>query len=177
MWKTQQDANYSTWFVVNNCLFGSNLSWLHEVLFTKHHVFTHHSRMVLPKERIVISKQPLLLHHNVPLRFWVLIHHMSYSVLQDQVPYSLLYLQLDLYPMSLRVFGKLAAKSLKCIFLSYSRLQKICRYFSPELQWYIVYPKVTFFETSLFFSSSVTFDINLTDILCKYLSTCELIQK
>ena len=125
---------------------------------------------------LVETARTLLLHYNVPLRFWGdalltachLINRMPSSVLSNQIPYSILYPQQDLYPVPLRVFGstcfvhdptpgknKLSAKSLKCIFLGYSRLQKGYRCFSPQLQRYLVSADVTFFETTPFFSSTV----------------------
>jgi transposase InsO family protein len=124
---------------------------------------------------LVETARTLLLHHNVPSRFWGdalltachLINRMPSSVLQDQIPYSILNPEHDLYPIPLRVFGctcfvhdlnpgkdKLSAKSLKCIFLGYSRIQKGYRCFCPQLQRYIVSSDVTFFEGSPFFSAS-----------------------
>lgn len=115
---------------------------------------------------LVETALTLLLHHNVPSRFWGdalltachLINRMPSSVLQDQIPYSILNPEHDLYPIPLRVFGctcfvhdlnpgkdKLSAKSLKCIFLGYSRIQKGYRCFCPQLQRYIVSSDVTFF--------------------------------
>ncbi|KAK2353155.1 putative mitochondrial protein [Trifolium repens] len=132
---------------------------------------------------LVETARTLLLHHNVPSRFWGdaivtachLINRMPSSVLQDQIPYTILNPEHDLYPIPLRVFGctcfvhdlspgkdKLSAKSLKCIFLGYSRIQKGYRCFCPQLQRYIVSADVTFFETSPFFSASVPPDENCT---------------
>ena len=117
----------------------------------------------------------LLLHHNVPFRFWgdavliacYLINRMPSSVLNNQIPYFVLYPNDVLYSTPLCVFGctcfvhdltpgknKLSAKSLKCIFLGYSRLQKGYRCFSPLLQRYLVPTDITFFETTPFFSST-----------------------
>ncbi|MCI14428.1 hypothetical protein A2U01_0035559, partial [Trifolium medium] len=96
-------------------------------------------------------------------------------VLQNQIPYSILNPNNELYPIPLRVFGctcfvhdltpgkdKLSAKSLKCIFLGYSRIQKGYRCFCPQLQRYLVSADVTFFETSPFFSATVPLDQNCT---------------
>ena len=47
----------------------------------------------------------------------------------------------------------LHGKSLKCIFLSYSCLQKGYRCFSPDLKRYLVSADVTFFETTSLFPS------------------------
>ncbi|GAU20885.1 hypothetical protein TSUD_120770 [Trifolium subterraneum] len=100
---------------------------------------------------------------------------MPSSVLQDQIPYSILNPHNELYPISLCVFGctcfvhdltpgkdKLSAKSLKCIFLGYSRIQKGYRCFCPQLQRYLVSADVTFFETCPFFAASVPLDQNCT---------------
>lgn len=132
---------------------------------------------------LVETARTLLLHHNVPFRFWAdalltachLINRMPSSVLQDQIPYSILNPHHELYLIPLRVFGctcfahdltpgkdKLSAKSLKCIFLGYSRIQKGYRCFCPQLQRYIVSADVTFFETSPFFPASVSPDDNFT---------------
>ena len=45
---------------------------------------------------------------------------------------------------------KLDPKSLKCIFLSYSRVQKGYRCYCPTLRCYFVSVDVTFFETTPF---------------------------
>ena len=50
--------------------------------------------------------------------------------------------------------SKLDSKSLKCIFLSYSLVQKGYRCYCPTLQRYFVSTDVTFFETTLFSLSS-----------------------
>jgi len=65
----------------------------------------------------------------------------------------------SLYPIAPKIFGcvcfawdvrphrtKLDLKSLKCIFLSYSRVQKEYRCFCPTLNRSLVSPDVTFFE-------------------------------
>ena len=130
---------------------------------------------------LVETAQTLLLHHNVPSRFWGdallnachLINRMPSSVLQDQIPYSILNSQYDLYPIPLCVFGctcfvhdlslgkdKLSAKSLKCIFLGCSGIQKRYHCFCPQLQRYTVSSDVTFFEGSSFFSASSSPDEN-----------------
>lgn len=93
---------------------------------------------------------------------------MPSSVLRYQIPYSILNLKYDLYLIPLSVFAytcfvhglspgkdKLSAKSLKCIFLGYSRIQKGYHYFCPQFQWYIISSDVTFFETSPFFFAFV----------------------
>ena len=76
----------------------------------------------------------------------------------------------SLFPIKPRVFGctyfvrnvrthgsKLDPKSLKCIFLDYSRVQKGYRCYCPTLRRYFVFTDVAFFETTPFsLSSSVT---------------------
>jgi len=99
---------------------------------------------------------------------------MPSSVLYNQVPRTLLYPTQYLYSIPLRVFGctyfvhdltlgkdKLSTKSLKCIFLGFSHLQKGYRCFSPQVQQYIVSTDVTFFETTPFYTSTIL-DVNLT---------------
>nr|KYP63464.1 Retrovirus-related Pol polyprotein from transposon TNT 1-94 [Cajanus cajan] len=134
---------------------------------------------------LVEIARTILLHHKVPLRFWgdailsacYLINRMPSSVLNNQIPYTILYPQKDLYPVPLRVFGctcfvhdltpgkdKFFAKSLKCIFLGYSRLQKGYHCFCPQLQRYIVSADVSFFESSSpFFSEDITSHTSLDD--------------
>lgn len=108
----------------------------------------------------------LLLHHNIPFCLWVyvilitcyLIYCMSSSILSNQVPHSLLYPTQNIFSIPLYVFGctcfvhdltpgkdELSTKSLKCIFLGYSPLQKGYHCFCPQLQRYIVFVDVTFF--------------------------------
>ena len=139
---------------------------------------------------LIDTARTLLLHTHVPQCFWrdavltacYLINRMSSSVLQNQVPHSLLFPNQTLYSLPPRVFGctcfvhdltpgkdKLHAKSLKCIFLGYSRLQKGYKCFSPDLKRYLVSPDVTFFKSTLFFlslgyatGSSVTNDLSLS---------------
>ncbi|EOY04903.1 Cysteine-rich RLK (RECEPTOR-like protein kinase) 8 [Theobroma cacao] len=53
---------------------------------------------------------------------------------------------------------KLDPKSLKCVFLGYSRLQKGYRCYSPTLNRYLVSADITFLENSPFFSSSSSYD-------------------
>ena len=91
---------------------------------------------------------------------------MPSSMLHDQIPHSLIFLDQPLYFLPPRVFGctcfvhiltpgqdKHFAKATKCIFLGYSRLQKGYRCYSPETHRYFLYANVTFFEDSPFFSS------------------------
>ena len=128
----------------------------------------------------------LLLHSNVPFRFWgdailtacYLINRMPSSVLQNQIPHSILFPSESLYPLPPRVFGctcfvqdltpgkdKLAAKSIKCIFLGYSRLQKGYRCYSPTTKRCYISADVTFFETSPLFPPSTDEHVSLSKVL------------
>ena len=118
----------------------------------------------------------LLLHHKVPQRFWgdailaacYLINRMPSSVLHDHIPHSILLPTQSLFYFPPRVFGcvcfvhilkpgqdKLSAKATKCVFLSYSCLQRGYRCYSPYTNCYFISTDVTFFEDSSFFSSAV----------------------
>ena len=111
----------------------------------------------------------------VPKQLWVdaisiayfLINYMPSSVLNGDIPYAVLFPSKSLFPIEPRVFGstcfvrdvrpqvtKLDPKSLKCIFLGYSRHKKGYRCFSPTLHCYIVSTDITFFYSTPFFSSS-----------------------
>ncbi|RVW88368.1 Retrovirus-related Pol polyprotein from transposon TNT 1-94 [Vitis vinifera] len=124
---------------------------------------------------LVETARTLLLHSNVPFRFWgdavltacYLINRMPSSVLHDQIPHSLLFPDQPLYFLPPRVFGctcfvhiltpgqdKLSAKAMKCLFLGYSRLQKGYRCYSLETHRYFISADVTFFEDSPFFSTT-----------------------
>nr|CAN79672.1 hypothetical protein VITISV_012210 [Vitis vinifera] len=95
---------------------------------------------------LVETTHTILLHSNVPFRFWgdavltacYLINCMPSSVLHDQIPHFLLFPDQPLYFFPPRVFGctcfvhiltpgqdKLSAKAMKCLFLGYSRLHKV----------------------------------------------------
>ena len=87
-------------------------------------------------------------------------------VLNWATPYHQLF-QNNPFPIEPKVFGctcfvrdvhpqvsKLDPKSLKCIFVGYSRVQKGYRCYCPTLQCYFVSTNVTFFETTLFSLSS-----------------------
>ena len=126
---------------------------------------------------LVDTTRNLLLHGHVPFRFWgdavltacYLINRMPSSVLDNQIPHSVLFPHQPLYSFPPRVFGstcfvhnlspgldKLSARSTKCIFLGYTRSQKGYRCFSPTLQRYLISSDVTFFESVPFFEPSST---------------------
>lgn len=80
-------------------------------------------------------------------------------VLNGEIPHCVLFPTKPLFPIAPRIFGcvcftwdvrphhtKLDPKSLKCIFLSYLRVQKGYCCYSPTLNKYLVSPDVTFFE-------------------------------
>ncbi|XP_062104310.1 uncharacterized protein LOC133815489 [Humulus lupulus] len=88
------------------------------------------------------------------------------SVLQGEEPYTILFPQKSLYPIDPKIFGstcfvrdvcphftKLDPKSLKFIFLGYSRLQKGYRCYCPSLNKYLVSIDVTFLEDTPYFPS------------------------
>ncbi|XP_019184808.1 PREDICTED: uncharacterized protein LOC109179764 [Ipomoea nil] len=123
---------------------------------------------------LVETARTMLLHYKVPSYFWgdailhscYLINRMPSSVLHGKIPYNILFPQEPLHKLPLRVFGctcfvrditpgrdKLSPKSLKCIFVGYSRVQKGFRCYCPETQRFYVSPNVTFFEYTPFFSS------------------------
>ncbi|KAL6315929.1 hypothetical protein AAG906_013763 [Vitis piasezkii] len=123
---------------------------------------------------LVETTRTILLHSNVPFRFWgdvvltacYLINRMPSSVLHDQIPYSLLFPDQPLYFLPPRFFGctcfvhiltldrQAFAKAMKCLFLGYSRLQKGYRCYSLETHRYFISADVTFFEDSPFFSTT-----------------------
>ncbi|GAB2276334.1 hypothetical protein Dimus_039183 [Dionaea muscipula] len=91
---------------------------------------------------------------------------MPSSVLQGEVPHHVLFPGQPIHPLPLRIFGctcyiwvicphltKLDPKSLRCIFLGYSRTQKGYRCYSPELGRFCIYADVVFDEATPFSSS------------------------
>nr|KYP76032.1 Retrovirus-related Pol polyprotein from transposon TNT 1-94 [Cajanus cajan] len=121
---------------------------------------------------IVDTARTLLLNANAPPKLWgdavltagYLINRMPSSVLNDQVPHSLLYPLDPLYSVHPRVFGctcfvhdlfsgraKLSARAIKCVFLGYSRVQKGYRCYSPATHRFYTSADVTFFEDTPYF--------------------------
>ncbi|XP_073224874.1 uncharacterized protein [Cicer arietinum] len=93
-----------------------------------------------------------------------LINRMPSSVLDGNIPHSVLFPHTPLYPLPPRVFGstcfvhnlspgldKLLARSLKCVFLGYHRSQKGYRCYFPTLHRYVTSADVTFFESVQYF--------------------------
>ena len=88
---------------------------------------------------------------------------MPSSVLDYVTPFQTLFPYKSLFPIEPRLFGctcfvrdvrphvsKLNPKSLKCIFLGYSRVQKRYRRYCPSLRRYMVSADVTFLENTPF---------------------------
>ena len=111
---------------------------------------------------------------HVPKHFWAngvptacfLINKMSSSVLNWATPYHKLFPNNPLFLIDPKVFGctcfvrdvcpqvsKLDPKSLKCIFVGYSRVHKGYGCYCPTLQRYFVSTNVAFFDTTPFSQS------------------------
>ncbi|KAJ9565708.1 hypothetical protein OSB04_001674 [Centaurea solstitialis] len=133
----------------------------------------------------------LLFHMTVPKPFWAdavatacfLINRMPSVILDGQIPFSVLFPTKSLFPIDPKIFGstcfvrdtrphitKLDPKSLKCVFLGYSRLQKGYRCFSPMLNRYIVSRDVTFHENAPFFPVSTSCSLGDSDDLLIYVT-------
>ncbi|RVW74980.1 Retrovirus-related Pol polyprotein from transposon RE1 [Vitis vinifera] len=145
------------------CRIASTLGFQYFVTF-----IDDYSRSERKNRHLVETTLTILLHSNVPFRFWgdvvltacYLINRMPSSVLHDQIPHSLLFSDQPLYFLPPRVFGctcfvhiltprqdKLSAKAMKCLFLGYSRLQKGYRCYSLETHQYFISADVTFLRT------------------------------
>jgi len=92
---------------------------------------------------------------------------MSFSVLENKIPPSILFPHESLHLLPSEVFGstcfvhnfspgldKLSARSHKCVFLGFTRSRKGYKYFSPSLNRYFISADVTFTESSFYFKSS-----------------------
>ncbi|KAL0556546.1 hypothetical protein IC582_005060 [Cucumis melo] len=114
---------------------------------------------------------------HVSKTFWVdvvstacfLINRMPSSLLNGDIPYRVLFPTKSLFPIAPKIFGcvcfvrdvsphhtKLDPKSLKCIFLGYSRVQKGYRCYRPTLKRYLVSCDVAFFDDTPFTSSPLS---------------------
>ena len=121
--------------------------------------------------RILEITRAFLLQMNVPKHFWVntisiacfFINRMPSSVLNWATPYHQLFPNNPLFLVDPKVFGctcfvrdvrlqvsKLDPKSLKCIFVGYSHVQKRYRCYCPTLRRYFVFIDIAFFETTPF---------------------------
>ena len=117
----------------------------------------------------------LLFQMKVRKHFWAdavstacfLINCMPSSVLNGDIPYNILFPSKLLFPVEPQIFGStcfvrdvrphitnLDPKSLKCVFLGYSRLQKGYRCYSPDLNRYLVSTDVAFSEHIHFYSAN-----------------------
>ena len=122
------------------------------------------------------TTRALLFQMNVPkhLRIdavsiaYFFINRMSLSILNWGTPYHQLFPNNSSFPIDPKVFGctcfvldirpqvsKVDPKSLKCIFVGYSSVQKGYRCYCPTLRRYFVSIDVTFFKTALFSLSSL----------------------
>ena len=88
-----------------------------------------------------------------------LINKMPSSVLNDEIPYRVVFPTNNLFLIAPKIFGcvcfvwdvrpdhtKLDPKSLKCVVLGYSRVQKGYHCYCPTLKRYLVLPDVSFLE-------------------------------
>ncbi|CAH9128156.1 unnamed protein product, partial [Cuscuta epithymum] len=107
-----------------------------------------------------------------------LINRMPSSVLNGKAPYHCLFPNKELFPIPPKIFGctcfvrdvnphltKLDPKSLKCIFLGYSRAQKGYRCFCPSTGRYLVSIDASFHENTPFSSSKEDIHESNDDIL------------
>ncbi|CAH9119777.1 unnamed protein product [Cuscuta epithymum] len=132
------------------------------------------------------TARALLFQMNVPKQFWAnavstscfLINRMPSSVLEGKTPYQCLFPNKELFPIPPKIFGctcfvrdvnphrtKLDPKSLKCIFLGYSRVQKGYRCFCPSIGRYLISIDVSFHENTPFSSSKTDIHEDNDEIL------------
>ena len=121
------------------------------------------------------TARALLFQNHVPKHFWAeavstacfLINRMPSAVLHGEIPFSILFPTKPLFPIEPRIFGctcfardvrphvtKLDPKSVKCVFLGYSRVQKGYQCYCPSLNKFLVFADVTFLEHCSFFPAS-----------------------
>ena len=121
----------------------------------------------------------LKFHMHVPKSYWSdavltachLINRMPSTVLGGQIPYTVLSLDAPLFHLPPKIFGcvcyvhilglgsdKLDPRSIKCVFLGYSRTQKGNKCYSPTLRRCFISADVTFDESQSYFSHLVASD-------------------
>ena len=134
-------------------------------------VDTPQNRVVERKNRHLLeTARALLFQMHVPKHFRAdvspicfLINRMPSSILNWATPFQTLFPHKSLFPIEPQVFectcfvrdvrphvSKLDPKSLKCIFLGYSQVQKGYRCYCPSLRRYLVSVDVTFLENTSF---------------------------
>jgi len=125
-------------------------------------------------KHILNVTRTIMIHMHVLKYLWVdavlsachLINKMPSSVLHSKIPFSCVYPDKSIFSVSQRVFActcfvqdlspglnKLSPRSIKCVFVGYSRTQKGYRCYSPSTKKYFVSVDVTFFESVCYFSS------------------------
>ena len=106
---------------------------------------SHNGVVEMKNRHLFETARAILFQMQVPKHFWAnavstacfLINRMPFSILNWDTPYHILFPNKPMFPIKPRVFGctcfvqdvrpyvsKLDSKSLKCIFLGYSRVQK-----------------------------------------------------
>ena len=127
---------------------------------------THNGIAERKNRHLLETARALLFQMHVLKHFWAdvvsttcfFINRMSSSVLNWDTPYHIFFFNKPLFPIEPRIFGctcfvldirpqvsKLDHKSLKCIFLGYSHVQKGNRCYCPNLCRYLVSADVKFF--------------------------------
>ena len=141
-------------------------------------VDTHSQNEVVERKNkhLLATAQALLFQIHIPKHFWAdavstacfLINRIPSSVLNWVIPFQTLFSHKSLFPIEPRIFrctcfvrnvrshvSKLNPKSLKCIFLGYSRVQKGYRCYCPSLRKYPVSADVTFLKNTPFSQDSI----------------------
>ena len=116
---------------------------------------------------LVEMRVPHFMWSDVLLTSNYLLNHLPWSPLGTEAPLRCLNPDHDLFALLPGVFvcvafvhdltpntSKLAPRSIKRVFISYSRVQKGYRVYFPYQQKYVVSADVTFFESTRYFSST-----------------------
>ena len=134
------------------------------------------------KSHLIETTRTCLLHHKVPQHFLgnatlaacYLINRMPSYVLHDQISHSIIFPNQPLFYLPPCVFGcvclvhsltlgqdKLSAKVMKCVFLSYSQLERGYHCYSLDTHQYFVFVDVTFLKNSSMFLTTLlpNFDV------------------